>query len=70
MVSHSLSEIFWSNFVTICSGLVLATLGVIYKSKCRRVACCGCEVERDVDVEEHIDEHNNDLAAADGRVGG
>ena len=64
MAGYSLSEIFCSNFVTIFSGLVLATLGVIYKSKCRRVACCGCEVERDVDVEEHIDEHNNELADA------
>ena len=58
--SCSLTEIFWSNFVTICSGLVLALLGVVYKSKCRRFRCCGCEIERDVDVEEHIDERNQD----------
>ena len=64
-MSSTLTEIFWSNFVTICSGLVLATLGVIYKSKCRRVKCCGCEIERDVDVEQDIDEHNQD--ATEGR---
>jgi hypothetical protein len=56
-----LTEIFWSNFVTICSGLVLAMIGVVYKSKCRRIKCCGCEIERDVDVEQDIDEHNQDL---------
>jgi len=59
--SCSLSEVFWSNFVTICSGLILAGLGVIYKSKCRRCTFCGCEIERDVNVEEHIDEHTNEM---------
>jgi hypothetical protein len=57
----NLTEIFWSNFVTICSGLVLAMIGVVYKSKCRRIKCCGCEIERDVDVEQDIDEHNQDV---------
>ena len=61
MSSCSLSEIFWSNFITICSGLTIAILGVIYKIKCRKFKCCGCEIERDVDVEEHIDEHNNEV---------
>ena len=54
---NALTEIFWSYFITICSGLVLATLGVIYKSKCRRIKCCGCEIERDIEAEEHIDNH-------------
>jgi hypothetical protein len=61
MSKSTLTEIFWSNFITICSGLVLATLGVIYKSKCRRVKCCGCEIERDIDAEQEIDEHNQDI---------
>lgn len=61
MTVNNLSEIFWSNVVSICSGLLLAALGIIYKSKCRRIKCCGCEIERDVDVEEHIDEHANEM---------
>ena len=68
MSNCSLSEIFWSNFITICSGLTIATLGLIYKSKCRKFKCCGCEIERDVNVEEHLDEHTTELSADGNRV--
>lgn len=39
-----------------CSGIILAMIAFCYKSKCRHIKCCGCEVERDVRVEEEIDE--------------
>ena len=39
------------------SSILVVILGVIYKSKCRVITCCGCvRVERDVDAEERIDE--------------
>jgi hypothetical protein len=39
------------------SSLLVVFLGVIYKSKCRVITCCGCvRIERDVDAEERIDE--------------
>jgi len=51
-----LSEIFWSNLVMTCSGIILACIALIYKSKCSHVKCCGLDIERNVDVEEQIDE--------------
>ena len=57
-MTTALTEIFWSNFITICSGLVLAMIGVVYKSKCRLIKCCGCEIQRDTEAEENIDNHN------------
>jgi len=39
------------------SSLIVVFLGVIYKSKCKVITCCGCiRIERDVDAEERIDE--------------
>jgi len=57
-----LSEIFFSNLVTICSGIILATIAVCYKSKCRNIACCYglIQIDRDVIAEEHIDEHEHE----------
>lgn len=55
-MSNNLSEIFYSNLVMTCSGIILAMIALCYKSKCRHIKCCGCEVERDVRVEEEIDE--------------
>jgi hypothetical protein len=57
-----LSEIFYSNVVTICSGIILAVVAVCYKSKCRNVNCCFglIQIDRDVIAEEHIDEHEHE----------
>lgn len=54
-----LSEIFYSNLTTICSGIVLAVIAVLYKSKCKKCNLCFglIQFERDVEIEEHIDEH-------------
>jgi hypothetical protein len=56
-----LSEIFYSNLVTICSGIILAIVAVAYKSKCRNISCCFgfIQIDRDVIAEEHIDEHDH-----------
>jgi len=57
-----LSEIFYSNLITICSGLILAIIGVAYKSKCRSINCCFglIQIDRDVEGEEKLDAHNDD----------
>jgi hypothetical protein len=39
-----------------CSGILLAVIAVCYKSKCRYIKCCGLVIERNVEVEEDIDE--------------
>jgi hypothetical protein len=51
-----LSEIFWSNLVMTSSGILLACIALLYKSKCSHVKCCGLDIERNVEVEEEIDE--------------
>ena len=58
-----LSEIFYSNLVTICSGIILAIVAVAYKSKCRNINCCFglIQIDRDVAIEEELDEHNADI---------
>jgi hypothetical protein len=60
-----LSEIFYSNLVTICSGIILAIIAVLYKSKCKKCNLCFgfIQFERDVEIEEHIDEHRVDMNA-------
>jgi hypothetical protein len=43
--------------ISTISSLIVVFLGVIYKSKCKVITCCGClRIERDVDAEERIDE--------------
>ncbi len=45
-------SLFWTNFYTLSSAFVLAIIGLLYKSKCKNVKCCGiCEIQRDVDIE-------------------
>jgi len=58
-----LSEIFYSNLVTICSGIILAVIAVAYKSKCRNINCCFgfIQIDRDVEGEEELDAHNDDI---------
>lgn len=52
----ALSELFWSNLVITCSTILLAILAFLYKSKCSHVRCFGLEVDRNVVVEEELDE--------------
>lgn len=47
-----MSEIFWSSFVTIVSGLILALIAICYKSKCTEIQCACIKIKRDVETEE------------------
>jgi hypothetical protein len=38
------------------SGILLACIALLYKSKCSHVKCCGLDIERNVEVEEELDE--------------
>ena len=51
-----LSEIFYSLVLTTSAGLLLAILRILYKSKCKSIKFCGCELDRDVQLEEKFDE--------------
>jgi hypothetical protein len=40
-----------------CSGILLACIALLYKSKCSHVRCCGfLDIERNTQAEEQIDE--------------
>jgi hypothetical protein len=51
-----LSEVFWSFFLTSIIGCIMGMLRMLYKSKCRSLECFGMKIERDVQMEEKIDE--------------
>ena len=53
-----LSEIFWTFFITSTIGCCLGVVGLIYKSKCNEISCCGLKITRNVEIEEKIDEMN------------
>lgn len=51
------SETFYSNLMMTCSGILLACIALLYKSKCSHVRCCGfLDIERNTQAEEQIDE--------------
>jgi len=52
----SMTEVFWVGFYTSAIAFVLALSRQIYKSKCQSLKCCGCELMRDTNAEEKIDE--------------
>lgn len=49
------SEVFWTFFITTVAGLLLKGGSMLYKSKCKKVGCCGCVIERDVEAEVAVD---------------
>ena len=51
-----LTEVFWSFFLTSTIGCILGLVKILYKSKCKRCSICGISAERDVELEEKIDE--------------
>ena len=54
---QELSEVFLSLLVTSGIGLILATIKILYKSKCKSVECCGIlKCERDIEHEVELDE--------------
>ena len=44
-------SIFYTSLYSFLGGFVLAVLSILYKSKCKNIKCCGCEIIRDTDVE-------------------
>ena len=48
--------VFWTAFITLVSGCILAIVKITYKSKCKEVECCCIKIIRDIDNEEKIDE--------------
>ena len=36
---------------TFLGTFILGLVGLLYKSKCKSVKCCGCEINRDTDIE-------------------
>lgn len=58
-----LSEVFWSFFLTTVTACLLGVIKILYKSKCKRCNICGLKIERDVEGEEQIDNHELDINA-------
>jgi hypothetical protein len=48
--------VFWSFVITSSIGCILAFSKMLYKSKCKSCRCCGCELIRDVEGEEKLDQ--------------
>jgi len=53
--------VFMSLVVSTASGIILAMLAACRASKCTSVKFCGVQIDRDVEIEEHIEEHKMDL---------
>jgi len=53
--------VFMSLVVSTASGIILAIIAACIRSKCTTVKFCGVQIDRDVEVEEHIEEHKMDL---------
>lgn len=56
MDTQTFNAVFWSFVITSSIGCILGFTKLIYKSKCKSLKCCGCELIRDVESEEKIDE--------------
>jgi len=55
------SEVFLSLIVSTSSAVFLTIIGACIKSKCTAVKCFGIDIQRNVEIEEHIEEHQMDL---------
>ena len=51
-----LSEVFLTGLYVTGTGLLMAVVALLYKSKCTKVKCCCIEIDRDVAGEEKLDE--------------
>ena len=47
-----MSDVFWTFFITSIIGLILKSISMAYKSKCKEVTCCCIKIIRDVETEE------------------
>lgn len=55
------SEIFYTFVITTASGVLLAMIRMLYKSKCKTIKICGCEIDRDTEAEEREDEKEMEI---------
>ena len=53
-----MSEIFWTAFISTVCGVILISVKLCYKSKCKEVDFCCFKIVRDVEGEEKIDVNN------------
>jgi hypothetical protein len=53
-----MSEVFWAGLYTALMGCILSLANTLYKSKCKKISCCGLHVDRDVELEEKELEFN------------
>lgn len=51
-----LSEVFLTGLYITGFGCLGATVAACYKSKCKKISCCGIVIDRDVEGEERIDQ--------------
>ena len=57
-----ISEILTTFIVTSCVGLILASMRLCYKSKCKTIDMCCIKIVRDTEGEEKYDlEHNESI---------
>jgi hypothetical protein len=47
----SSDALFYTGLYTFLGTFIIAIAGMLYKSKCKNIKCCGCEIERDVGAE-------------------
>ena len=47
-----MSEVFWTGFLTLGSGMVLALFALCYRSKCVEIVIGCIKIKRDVQLEE------------------
>ena len=62
---NEFNSVFFITITTIIFGVVSLSIRTCLRSKCKRLDCCGILVERDVEVEEHIDERAMELRRND-----
>lgn len=56
MDTQTFDGVFFSFVITSAIGCILGLTRLLYKSKCKSCRCWGCELIRDTDGEEKIDE--------------
>jgi hypothetical protein len=57
--------VFLSLVVSTASGVILAIIAACIRSKCTTVKFCGVEVNRNVEIESHLEDHKLDLGIKD-----
>jgi hypothetical protein len=59
-MTTELSEVFWTFVISTVCGVVLVTVRLCYKSKCKDISCCNglITINRDTDGEEKLDAIN------------